>query len=66
MYTATYINTQGTLKVYAVFEDRKELIAERYVSADKISKTYEDIVNEDFGNTESNPICYDFEFSTLF
>lgn len=66
MYTSTYINTQGTLRIYAVYYDRKDLIAELHgVMADKIAKTYEDAVNRDFGNTDRNPVSYDFEFSTL-
>ena len=66
MYNSTYVNTQGTLRVYAVYIDRKDLIAELHgVMADKIAQTYEDIVDIDFGNTDHNPLSYDLEFSTL-
>lgn len=68
MYTTTYVNSQGTLRVFAILKAQEEpqLIAELHgVMADKIWTTYQDVVDADFGNTDRNPLAYEFEFTTL-
>lgn len=65
MYTSTYVNTTGTLKVIATYLSYKETIAEVCVNAKDISKKYQEIVDQHFGNCDKNPISYDFIFSTL-
>ena len=69
MYTSIYVNTTGTLKVIATYQKRyltyQETIAEVCVDAEDISKRYQEIVDQHFGNCDKNPIAYDFIFSTL-
>ena len=68
MYTSTYVNTEGLLKVFALYPKKSKMyrktIAEVFVNAEDISKRYQEIVDKHFGNCDDNPVSYEFAFWT--
>ena len=73
MYISTTINSQGTLRVFAVYQrahansqDRTDLVATLHgVMAKDIDQTFNDVVTKHFGNSDCDPISYEFTFSTF-